>query len=164
MRSARTLIITGSIALGGCAAGPSYYWSATAAATLSLQQATDRCDYETSAATQSTDYSFRTSFGQELDRAMRKDALMIKCMRAQGFQQVSIAPGKKLEDSPHWKVLESDWEASIARRKAVAAQASNETDPSKREELKEEVKSLNSRIRDLERKLSYAPSAPVTLD
>lgn len=164
MRSARTLSIVGGIVLAGCAVGPSYYWSATPGATLSLQQATDRCDYETSAATQSTDYSFRTSFGQELDRAMRKDALMIKCMRAQGFQQVTVSPAKKLEDSPHWKVLESDWEASVARRKVVAEQASTETDPSRREELRDEVKSLNSRIRELEKKLSYAPSAPVTID
>ncbi len=44
-----------------------------------------QCDYETSAATQTTDYGYRTIFGQELDRALRKRELMQKCLIARGY-------------------------------------------------------------------------------
>ena len=45
------------------------------------------CDYEASAATQSTDYSLGSILGQELDRANRKNDLMFKCMEAKGWKK-----------------------------------------------------------------------------
>lgn len=43
------------------------------------------CDYETTAATQSTDPYLRTVVGQELDRALRKNDLIKRCMLAKGY-------------------------------------------------------------------------------
>jgi hypothetical protein len=60
-------------------------WDKAGATQADYDRSWAKCDYETSAATQNTDYGFRTVFGQELDRAMRKRDLVVKCMTAEGF-------------------------------------------------------------------------------
>jgi len=60
-----------------------------------------RCDYETTASTQGTNYTYNTMFGQELDRALRKNELMTMCMRAKGWSAVqggSTPPKSERED------------------------------------------------------------------
>ncbi|WP_295986396.1 hypothetical protein [uncultured Variovorax sp.] len=151
-----------AVVLVGCA-GPGYSWVPMPGNSGSLAQSEARCDYETSAATQATDYSLRTSFGQELDRAIRKNDLYEKCMRAQGFQKMSSASNIPPAD-PRWKVLEDDWSALIARRQQAREQLTREPNSPAAEDLRGEIQSLNVRIRDLERKLSYAPSNPVSTD
>ena len=51
-----------------------------------------KCDYETSAATQNIDYTYRTTIGRVLDQAFRKADLMKKCFRARGYYQISVEP------------------------------------------------------------------------
>lgn len=77
-------VLTASL-LSGCAAPKPVIWNRPGATQAEFNQDAARCDYETSAATQGTDYSFRTIFGQELDRAIRKKDLIGKCMVARGW-------------------------------------------------------------------------------
>lgn len=76
--------------LVGCAARQQYVWIAPTGSGLATHQVEAKCDYETTAATQGTDYSLRTSFGQELDRAMRKQSLYEKCMLANGMRKLML--------------------------------------------------------------------------
>lgn len=84
MRFTALLIAT---ALAGCAAQPKWQWVKPGATQAEFGQHKAQCDYETSAATQGTDYTLATIFGQELDRAMRKNDLFVKCMVAKGYRQ-----------------------------------------------------------------------------
>lgn len=84
----KNLIIILTIALAGCATPqPPMYYTRTSStpAGADLELARAKCEYESTASTQSTDYGYRSMFGQELDRAMRKGKLMEMCMKAQGF-------------------------------------------------------------------------------
>jgi hypothetical protein len=45
-----------------------------------------KCEYEVSLHTQQVDPTMRSSFGQELDRSMRRRDLGIKCMLARGYR------------------------------------------------------------------------------
>lgn len=151
-----------TIMLVGCA-GAGYTWVPMPGNSGSFAQADARCDYETSAATQGTDYRYRTVLGQELDRALRKNDLYDKCMRVQGFQKVSNS-FSQTPVNPKWKILEDDWAASKERREQLRAQlTSNPTAPDA-EDMRAEIQSLNVRVRELERKLSYAPSQPVSTE
>lgn len=76
--------------IAGCAAQQQTAWVRAWPGGNSLQQDSAQCDYETSAATQTTDYGFKTMFGQELDRAVRKNDLAVQCMRAKGWTRVAI--------------------------------------------------------------------------
>lgn len=78
-------------ALAGCATQPNRQWVKPGATQADFDQHVAQCDYETTAATQSTDYGLRTSFGQELDRAMRKKELMGLCLVAKGYHQEPIS-------------------------------------------------------------------------
>ena len=71
------------IFLAGCAKPIIYNKEGATQSDFDLDKA--KCDSETSAATQTTDYGYRTIFGQELDRALRKGELMKKCMLAKGY-------------------------------------------------------------------------------
>ena len=88
----RTIVIgTAAMVLAACAAPqPRWQWVKPGATQAEFDQHRAQCDYETSAATQGTDYTLRTSFGQELDRALRKNDLMVKCMIAKGYRQEPI--------------------------------------------------------------------------
>lgn len=83
----RSLAIVALLAMFGCAAQPQYQWIHPTADQAQFQKDVAQCDYETSAATQGTDYSYRTIFGQELDRSMRKNDLAVKCMVAKGYSK-----------------------------------------------------------------------------
>ena len=56
------------------------------ASQIEYQQDMNQCEYEASSHTQNTDYSMGTMFGQELDRAMRKRELILKCMKTKGWE------------------------------------------------------------------------------
>lgn len=72
----------------GCAAPQKpLIWYKPGATEAEFTQAKYQCDYETTAATQGTDHSFRTVVGQELDRAMRKSDLLKRCMMAKGYRE-----------------------------------------------------------------------------
>jgi len=74
--------------LAGCAAQPQKVMLYKDGGTQSeYQQAIAQCDYEVSVATQQTDYSLHSIFGQELDRSIRQRDLGIKCMAAKGWVQ-----------------------------------------------------------------------------
>lgn len=87
----RAAVFAAAALLAGCATQPAWQWVKPGATQADFDQHKAQCDYETSAATQATDYTLRTTFGQELDRAMRKDDLMVKCMVAKGYRQEPIA-------------------------------------------------------------------------
>lgn len=72
------------LVLAGCA--PRYFLTRDGATAENYKNDIATCDYETSAATQGTDPSLRSIFGQELDRANRKNDLMLKCMLAKGWK------------------------------------------------------------------------------
>ena len=76
--------------LAGCA--PRYLLTREGATIDNYNSDIARCDYETSAATQGTDYSYRTILGQEFDRASRKNDLMKKCMLAKGWKVMPAKP------------------------------------------------------------------------
>lgn len=81
----RTTILYGIAALMGCATQPANNWIHPTADRAQFNKDRAQCDYETSAATQQTDYSYRSIFGQELDRSMRKSSLYDLCMKAKGY-------------------------------------------------------------------------------
>lgn len=150
--------------LSGCTAPGQYAWIPLAGTTMSYDRAEARCDYETSAATQGTDYSYRSSLGQELDRALRKRDLTDKCMRAQGFQKVDASVSDAPPADPRWKVLEDDWQVSRERRRALREHLTANPMSTDAAETRAEIQSLNARVADLERKLSYAATAPTSID
>lgn len=86
MRVLSMVLLASLAALAGCATQQPMIFDKEGATQAEYDQAWARCDYETSAATQGTDYSFNTILGQELDRAMRKRDLIVKCMAAHGFR------------------------------------------------------------------------------
>lgn len=45
-----------------------------------------QCDYEVALHAQGADQSLNTMFGQELDLAMRKKELILKCMQNKGWE------------------------------------------------------------------------------
>lgn len=161
MRSNPILVVA---ILTGCAAPGQFAWVPLPGTTISYDRAEARCDYETSAATQGTDYTYRTSLGRELDRALRKRDLAEKCMRAQGFRKVDVSAASSPPADPRWKVMEDDWQASRARRQALREQLTANPTAADAAETRSEIRSLNARVSDLERKLSYAPTTPVSID
>lgn len=50
----------------------------------------NQCDYEATGHTQATDYSYNTMIGQEFDRAQRKKDLILRCMKAKGWEPQSV--------------------------------------------------------------------------
>ena len=79
------------IVLTGCAVQPTYKWMHPTANQAQFDRDKAQCEYEIAAATQQTDYSYRSVFGQELDRATRKRDLGILCMKAKGYTQQAIS-------------------------------------------------------------------------
>jgi hypothetical protein len=69
-----------------------------------------RCDYEASLATQNTDYNYRTIIGQELDRANRKNDLILKCMIAYGWTD------KIVENSTPSEDMKISWIKDMAKK------------------------------------------------
>lgn len=79
-------------------------WTKPGASEVDFNKDNAQCDYETSAATQAVDYSYRTAFGQELDRTIRKAELWKKCMIARGWT-ASAAPSKP--DYCYWSGVQN---------------------------------------------------------
>lgn len=71
----------------GCAVQPRYEWIHPTGDRAQFDKDRAQCEYESTAATQQTDYSYRSSFGQELDKAMRRGDLGVLCMKAKGYTQ-----------------------------------------------------------------------------
>lgn len=44
-----------------------------------------QCEYQANLATQTVDYSLRSDFSREMDRAMRRKDLTLQCMLARGW-------------------------------------------------------------------------------
>lgn len=82
----RVILLAAAAALiTGCAAQQPLVWDRVWPGDADLSQDLARCDYESTAATQATDYSFRSGLGQELDRAIRKRDLGMLCMKSKGW-------------------------------------------------------------------------------
>lgn len=160
------IALIGACVLAGCAAQPQVEmeWAAQRADAAPFGVARDRCAYESTAATQTPDYSFRSALGQSMDQQRRRDELFVLCMRAQGYaQQIKRSEALKAQDA-QWAELERQWEAARAERvKARADLTANPAGPNAAE-LSERIRQLNLTVRALERKLSYAPSAAVSTD
>lgn len=80
----RIIILALALTLTACVAQPTR-WNKPGAVEADYNRDVAQCDYETSASTQGTDNSYRTVVGQEIDRALRKNELLKKCMVARGW-------------------------------------------------------------------------------
>ena len=80
----RLLAVLFCLVLLGCAANQ-FVWDHPTAGDGNFARDRARCDYETSAATTTPDYSYRSIVGQSLDQALRKNELFGKCMMAAGY-------------------------------------------------------------------------------
>ena len=82
------LVLMPVVLLMACAAPKqSQAWYKSGATANDTTTANAKCDYESSAATQSINTAYRSMFGQEMERAMRKAELHKQCMTAQGYRQ-----------------------------------------------------------------------------
>lgn len=127
-----------------------------------LQQSLAKCQYETTAATQGTDYSFRSVIGQELDRASRRNELMTLCMRAQGFTQRVHSGGARWfanRDDLKMRWAEADAVRSGLRTNLTA----NPTAPDAAQKSAR-IAELNQRVAELEKQLDLDPSQAVSTD
>lgn len=153
------------IGLSGCGAQQgNLEWAKSRESGMSLSEATARCDYETTAATQGTDYSFRSSLGQELDRAIRKRDLEQKCMAANGFVLVPRRSEEQKASASYYRQLDDQLaEAKKARAQAYDAFRAA-PDPAAAAALKPAVISGNARVSNLEEQLGYVKSKPMEID
>lgn len=87
-----TAITIIAVTVTGCASltPAQYAWNHETKSREMFDKDVAQCDYETSAATQQTDYGYNTIFGQELDRAVRKRNLTEQCMKAKGYYSQRI--------------------------------------------------------------------------
>jgi len=134
---------------------------------LTLEQAIVRCDYESTAATQAPDYSYRSVFAQAIDQAQRRNDLQLKCMRAQGYAREvvrTVDSGRSQSPAVDWKALEDDLDASKKQRATARQRLTANPDGPDSPKLVDEIDGLNAKVRDLERKLSYARTPPVSTD
>lgn len=76
----------GVLVLAGCAAPKPPVWVKTGAGPTDAKQASAECEYQSAAATQQTDSTLRGGLAAEVDRGMRRDKLMVLCMRSKGFE------------------------------------------------------------------------------
>lgn len=90
MRSSPLMAVL-ALALPGCAHQQTM-WAKDGATPDQFERDKAQCIYEASAATQQTTPGYRTAFGQELDRAMRRNELAVLCMKARGYSQ-QVVPG-----------------------------------------------------------------------
>lgn len=104
-----SLILCSAISLAGCVSSNTV-WLKPGANESDFQRDKNQCAYEAAAATQNTDYSYRTVIGQALDQSMRRNDLAVLCMRAKGWsQKVAADPVKApVAAKPQGDRLESD--------------------------------------------------------
>lgn len=84
MNAGSLATIVATVALVGCAAKP-LIWDKSGGTQSEFDADQSFCQYDVQKATQGTDPTLRTVFGQELDRAMRQRDLMLSCMRMKGY-------------------------------------------------------------------------------
>ena len=89
-----SLILCSAISLAGCVSSNTV-WLKPGANESDFQRDKNQCAYEATAATQNTDYSYRTVIGQALDQSIRRNDLAVLCMQAKGWsQKVAAEPVK----------------------------------------------------------------------
>lgn len=156
----RLSLFAAVLAITGCVTNPPMEWVQTRGGGMDLDQAIARCDYESSAATQGTDYSLRTSFGQELDRAIRKNNLQRQCMAANGYVQRPIR--QQVERAPQgpYDELQQAKQQRAQIRSALTASPTGENAA----RWSREIALLNIKVGNLERQLGHALSEPVSTD
>jgi len=165
-RNATLALLGVGFLVGACAYDPPVMtWRATRDDAAPLDRARERCEYESTAATQAPDYSFRSALGQEIDRNSRRTDLMRLCMRVQGYELRPLnreGIGPQTQDK--WAALEQAWTDARNERARVRAQlVANPTGPDA-ERQSERIQQLNTEVRSLERQLSYNLSPPVSSD
>ena len=87
MRIAALPVLLSITLIGGCAAEPPPVWYKDGATSADFERDKAQCVYEITAATQNTDPTMRTVFGQEMERAQRQKQLAPLCMKAKGWHQ-----------------------------------------------------------------------------
>lgn len=81
------IVVIAASLLAGCAARAPEIWVKDAGFTQAgFERDKEQCLYEVSAATQQTDYGYRTIVVQEIERATRQRDLAVKCMGARGYR------------------------------------------------------------------------------
>lgn len=80
------LFFLGVLVLAGCAAPKPPVWVKTGPGPADSRQASAECEYQSAAATQQTDSTMRGGLAAVVDQGMRKDKLMVLCMRSKGFE------------------------------------------------------------------------------
>ena len=90
LNSSLAWIALAIFALTSVACAPMYIWVHPSGDQTQLDRDSAQCEYEATAATQQIDYSYRTTFGQELDRAIRRNEIGVLCMKAKGYSQRPI--------------------------------------------------------------------------
>jgi hypothetical protein len=83
MRNA--LVLLAAVMIAGCAANQPMIYDKPGTTQAEFDHDQRTCKYDAMKSTQTTDTSYRTLFGQELDRAMRQRDLMIACMESKGY-------------------------------------------------------------------------------
>lgn len=86
-RPMKTLILLlTATALSGCLATGPVHMVKAGASTSDFESDYRKCDYEATVATQATTPGMRSMIGEEIDRAMRKRDLMVRCLSVQGWR------------------------------------------------------------------------------
>lgn len=85
MKSVMFAAIFGMVVLSGCAAPKPITYDKPGATQADFDQDQRFCKYDVQKSTQTTDPSYRTVIGQEMDRAMRQRDLMRSCMESKGY-------------------------------------------------------------------------------
>ncbi|MFT4190862.1 MAG: hypothetical protein QM617_04965 [Comamonas sp.] len=158
------LFIAICLLLAGCAVNqPVLTWTPTRDDATPVDRAVDRCQYETTSATQTPDYSVGYWL-QGIDQKQRRNNLMILCMRAQGYAAKAVSEGVGPQSKATWKRWEDEWAAAKEERALIRSQlVANPTGPDAAQ-MSDRIRQLNAQVRELERRLSYSPSRPVSAD
>lgn len=80
------LAVAAALALCSCASAfPPTIYDKAGASQSDFDRDISYCKYDVTKNTQTTDTSYTTIFGQELDRSMRQRNLMVMCMQSRGY-------------------------------------------------------------------------------
>ncbi|WP_343590148.1 hypothetical protein [Paracidovorax wautersii] len=145
----------------GCAANaPVRTWKPFRDDAAPLDRAMDRCEYESTAATQQPNYSVGY-WVRDIDQQNRRSELMNLCMRAQGYTPSTVAEGIGPQSPATWAKMEADWAAARKERATLRARLDSAPAGTDTEQMSERIRQLNSQVRMLERQLSYSLTPPV---
>lgn len=79
------IFISVLLTIGGCASPEIISWQKAWEHNFPVEQASAKCEYETSSSTQGVTPGLQTQIGIGLDRQLRKNSLFEKCMNANGW-------------------------------------------------------------------------------